>query len=76
MQMTQRPSLADMWIDQLFSAKAVEGGGVIRRNRNWVAREIGRDRFFREVEARGFHLLETGEQLVVVCHTGKIHLHF
>lgn len=60
----------------MFSAKAVAQGGVIRRNRNSVAREIGRERIFREVEARGFHLLETGEQLVVVCHTGKAYLHF
>ena len=76
MEITVRPTLADVWIDQMFSAKAVAQGGVIRRNRNWVAREIGRERFFREVEARGFHLLETGEQLVVVCHTGKVYLHF
>lgn len=71
-----RETDADLWIEQIFAAKAVAEGGVIRRNRHWIAREVGRERFFREVAERGFHLLETGDQLVVICHQGRIYLHF
>jgi hypothetical protein len=44
----------------VFSAKSVARGGVIRRDRRCIDREIGWDRFIAEVRARGFHLIETG----------------
>ncbi len=71
-----RLTAPDSWIAEVFSAKAVSNGGVIRRSRAWVEREIGRDRFIAEVRSRGFHLLETGHQLIVICHKGAVHLHF
>ena len=74
--MEHRRTPADLWIAEIFAAKAAENGGVIRRNRLWVENEIGRDRFMAEVRTRGFHLLETGQQLIVVCHKGAIHMHF
>ena len=67
---------ADRWIKAIFAAKSAKNGGVVRRHRQWVAREIGRDRFEEEVRKRGFHLLETGNQLVVICHNGTIRLVF
>ncbi|MCB1396285.1 MAG: N-(5'-phosphoribosyl)anthranilate isomerase [Rhodobacteraceae bacterium] len=60
------------WIEQVFSAKAVEKGGVIRRSVAWVDHEIGRDRLADEVRQRGFHLLEAGGQFIVVCTRGPI----
>ena len=66
----------DFWIDQIFSAKAVTSGGVVRRSRNWVETEVGYARFENAVRARGFHLLEAGTQLVVICHSGPIFLRF
>lgn len=71
-----RIATPDTWIAEVFAAKAVGNGGVIRRNRHWVAREIGLDRFVHEVRTRGFHLIETGDQLIVVCHQGAIRLVF
>ena len=61
-------SHSDLWIETLFSAKAVGRGGILRRNTTWVEREIGRDRFIAEVRRRGFHLLECGPQFIVICH--------
>ncbi len=58
---------ADHWLAQLFAAKAVANGGVIRRDRRWVRREIGKERFIAEVRQRGFHLIEAGEQWLVIC---------
>jgi hypothetical protein len=58
------------WIDEIFSAKAVARGGVIRRDLRWIDREVGRERFMAEVRARRFHLIESGDQWVVICHSG------
>ena len=58
---------ADEKLEALFSAKAVERGGVVRRCRKWVEAEIGRDRLIREVEERGFRMWEVGGQYVVFC---------
>ena len=60
----------DGWIAEVFGAKSVARGGVIRRDLRWIDREIGRDRFLAEVRARGFHLIETGGQWIVICNTG------
>ena len=61
---------ADLWIEQIFSAKAVGKAAVIRRDLRWIDREIGRDLFLSEVRKRGFHLIETGGQWVVICNNG------
>ena len=60
------------WIDQIFAAKAVVNGGVIRRAVRWVENEIGIERFKDEVRMRGFHLLEGGGQFIVICNPAPI----
>ena len=62
----------DSWIDHVFSAKAVERGGVVRRSVTWVEHEIGRERFLQEVRRRNFHLLESGGQFIVICSRAPI----
>ena len=47
-----RHSASEIWIDQIFAAKAVKRGGVIRRSVKLVEQEIGRERFVAEVQAR------------------------
>lgn len=76
MNLVTRTTTPDAWIAEIFSAKSALSGRVIRRSRAWVDREVGRARFVAEVRARGFHLLETADQLIVVCHNGPIHMHF
>lgn len=65
-----------MWIVQIFSAKAVRKGAVIRRSMAWIDREVGRDRFMAEVRDRGFHLIQTADQFIVICHDGEIRVVF
>ncbi len=65
-------SSADPWVDQVFSARAVARGAVVRRAVHWVEREIGRDRFIEEVRLRGYCLLEAGGQFIVICNRGPI----
>lgn len=76
MQMLTRTSKVDMWIAQIFSAKAVRKGAVIRRSMSWIDREVDRDRFVAEVRRRGFHLIETADQFIVICHDGEIRMIF
>ncbi|PTW41655.1 MULTISPECIES: N-(5'-phosphoribosyl)anthranilate isomerase [Rhodovulum] len=68
MDVAARRSVPDSWIASVFSAQAVAKGGVVRRWRRWVEREIGMDRFVAEVRRRGFHMVECGGQLIVICN--------
>ena len=65
----------DGGIAQIFSARAAQGGGV-RRSIAWVDREIGRERFIAEVRRRGFHLLASSNQFIVVCNRDPVHVLF
>jgi hypothetical protein len=65
---------ADRWLDAMFTAKAVDRGGVLRRNVDWVQAEVGEDRLRQEVMRRGFRLLRSGPQYIVVCNTAPIQL--
>ena len=65
-------STSNDWIDQVFSAKAVERGAVIRRAVPWVEKEIGRVPFVREVRRRGYTLLEAGTQFIVICNQDPV----
>ncbi len=76
MQMMTRKSRPDFWIDRLFASGAAQKGAVIRRSAQWIDREVGRDRFFAEVRRRGFHLIRTADQFVVICHGGPVHILF
>jgi hypothetical protein len=55
------------WVDQVFSARTVRFGGVVRRSLRWVEAEVGRAAFEDEVRRRGWHLVECNGQLVVFC---------
>lgn len=62
------PTPPDHWLDLIFSAQAVAKGGVVRRCIHWVDREVGRDRLEQEVRRRGFHLVQSGDQLLIICN--------
>ncbi|QFS83495.1 hypothetical protein FIU97_11700 [Roseivivax sp. THAF40] len=62
----------EQWLAQLFGAQAVAKGGVVRRATRDVDRMIGRDAFKREVRLRGFHLVECGGQMIVICNAGQL----
>jgi hypothetical protein len=59
MQMFRPPVPHPSWCNAIFTAKAVEKGGVIRRA-------------VRDVERRGYHLIEVGGQFVVICNEGRM----
>ena len=59
----------------MFGAKAALRGGIIRRAVRDVEREIGREAFFGEVRRRGFHLVECGNQFIIICNDGQMKVH-
>lgn len=65
---------ADHWLRTIFSAQAVAKGGIVRRSASWVEHEIGRDRLEAEVRRRGYHLVECGPQLIVICHDAGLRI--
>jgi hypothetical protein len=64
----------ELWLRQVFSAKSVSTGGVVRRRARDVDRKVGRARFELEVRRRGFRLLEVGDQLIVVCSKAPLRI--
>jgi len=60
---------------QLFSAKAVRKGGIVRRAVRDVEREVGRAAMVAEVERRGFHLIECADQFIVICRPDHLTVH-
>ena len=63
------------WINQIFKAGAVAKGNVVRRDKNSVAEYASRAELLKEVRKRRFHLIETGDQYVIVCNRGVLRLH-
>ncbi len=59
------------WLAQMFSARAVRKGGLIRRSVASVDRECGRAALLAEVRRRRFHLIECGDQFLVICNPGQ-----
>lgn len=59
----------------IFSAQAARGG-IVRRSIAWVDREGGRERFFDEVRRRGFRLLASSNQFIVICNRDPVQVLF
>lgn len=62
------PLSPEMWLRDLFSSKAVNNGGVIRRKARDVERFAGMEKFLAEVDRRGFRVAENGGQIVIFCN--------
>lgn len=67
--------MSSAWVRQIFTAQQVQSGGVVRRNIWDVERYASIEEVVEEARARGFHVVETGDQLVILCHTGALHIH-
>jgi hypothetical protein len=63
------------WTQQWFDANQAQTGGVIRRNRKDVDKYASLSEVVREARARGWHVLETGEQVVLLCHEGDMRIY-
>jgi hypothetical protein len=69
----QRDTLSpERWMAMLFDAREARRGGVIRRRVRDVEQSDGREAFLREVERRGYQVVENGRQFVVFCNRAAI----
>ena len=55
------------WAAQIFSSKSARAGGVVRRSLHDVEREIGYTALELEVRRRGYHMVQSGDQIVIFC---------
>jgi hypothetical protein len=65
------------WITKMFKQKSAQRGGVVRRAKRTVdfVDGDGRNNFQSlkdAVKKRGFHLIETANQYIVICETRDI----
>lgn len=58
------------WIDQMFDAEASKTDGVVRRQVDSVTKFGSEEELVEEVKQRGFHLIQAGDQYVILCTTG------
>ncbi len=58
------------WIDQIFNAEIASREGVVRRKIADVVTYASHDELLAEVRRRNFHLIETGDQYVIICNAG------
>jgi len=64
----------ERWLTHFFSARSAAEGGTARRKVSDVERLIGRDRFLNEVHRRGFRVVESSGQFIVLCNREPVHL--
>lgn len=63
------------WLLQIFNAKQVPAGGVVRRNKRHVEKQSSLQDLVSAARSFGFHLIETGDQYVVICNAGELRIH-
>jgi hypothetical protein len=64
----------DRWLIQLFSARSVAEGGIVRRKVSDVERLVGRDRFLGEIRRRGFRAIENSGHFVIFCNVDPVRI--
>jgi len=72
MQNHNSPLSPEVWLLDLFTSKAVQQGGVIRRKARDVERFAGMGRFMAEIDRRGYRVAENSGQFVIFCNRAPI----
>lgn len=62
-------------LEEMFSAQSAGKEGIIRRNKKHIERLIGFDALLQRVKREQFHLIETGEQYIIICNPGVLKIH-
>ncbi|WP_159042098.1 hypothetical protein VM636_15155 [Streptomyces sp. SCSIO 75703] len=63
------------WVDQIFRAAQASQGGVVRRSIYDVERFGALEEIIKIARERHFHVLETGDQVVILCNEGELRIH-
>ncbi len=65
---------ATAYMADVFGAKAVRDGKIIRRNLRDIDRYVGRDAFVSELNRRGFRAVENAGQMVIFCNREPVRI--
>lgn len=63
------------WQARFFTAMASRRCKVLRCAKQDAERELGYEALHAAVKARGFHLVECGDQYVIICDSDRIWVH-
>ncbi len=74
MQNRASPLSPDVWLNNLFTSKAAQRGEVIRRAKRDVERFAGMQRFFSEIDRRGFQVAENAGQFIIFCNREPVRI--
>jgi phage baseplate assembly protein gpV len=66
---------SNAWMDTWFSSQTARNGGIVRRARRDVDRFANMDWVIEEARQRRWHVIETGDQVVLLCHEGDLRMH-
>lgn len=72
MQNRNSPLTPEVWLQDLFTSKAVQQGGVIRRKARDIERVAGVELFMREILRRGYQVAENPGQIVIFCNRAPV----
>ncbi len=62
------------WISKIFEADQAQNEGVVRRSRDDVKKYASFQALRAEVRRRNFHMIRSGNQYVIFCHTGELRI--
>lgn len=62
------------WIEQIFNAKITQKRGVVRRNKTAIEKYASLDELKEEANKRNCHIVEVGEQWIVICEHGNVQI--
>lgn len=62
------------WLEQVFEAEIVGRGGIVRRRKRDVQKYASRTELLEVAKRNGFHLIETGNQYIVICNPGELRI--
>ena len=62
----------DAWALQAFESKTAKAGGVIRRSVAAAVKANGLRQLISIAKARGYTVIENGNQLVIVCNSDHL----
>ncbi|MGB7318084.1 MAG: aspartate aminotransferase [Planktotalea sp.] len=66
------PLTPEVWLNDIFSSKAVMQGAVIRRKARDIERFAGMDLFMREIHRRGFRVAENSGHFIIFCNRAPV----
>ena len=59
----------------MFNSKIVKKEGVVRRKKSMIDERGAFEDMLESVKKRKYHLIETGDQYIIICNQGRIKMH-